>query len=100
MLDLDYRTPGQLIQGLLAQRGWNQNVLAIVLGIDRKIINRIVAGDRPVDAEIAIALSELFHIPAEWFLELQQKYDLARAKLTIRDDPKRATRAYLFGDLP
>jgi HTH-type transcriptional regulator / antitoxin HigA len=96
----DYRTPGQLIRALLKEKGWTQLVLGVVLGIDKTAVNKLVSDKRPVDATMALALEELFGVPAERFLELQKSYDLAKARITTRPDPKRATRAKLFGGLP
>lgn len=96
----EFRTPGQLIQALLDARGWTQRVLAIILQIDESGLNKIVAGKRPVDAELALALADVFGVSAERFLELQKSYDLAQARIVVRPDPKRADRALLFGDLP
>jgi HTH-type transcriptional regulator/antitoxin HigA len=97
---LSFATPGQLIAALLDERGWTKRVLAIVLGKDETGINKIIAGKREVDAELAIALEELFGVEADTFLRLQKSYDLARARIVSRADPGRATRARLFGDLP
>lgn len=97
---LEHRTPGQLIEELLEERGWSQRILAIVLDVDETGINKIVAGKKPVDAEMALSLGEIFGLPAEQFLDLQKKYDLAQARIIARPDPGRATRASLFGDLP
>lgn len=96
----DYKTPGQLLNALLAERGWSQRILAIVLEQDETGINKIVADKRPVSAALAVSLEAVFEVPAERFLDLQQKYDLAKARLVARPDPKRATRAHLFGGLP
>jgi HTH-type transcriptional regulator/antitoxin HigA len=98
--DDEYRTPGQLISELLRQRGWTKRVLAIVLGVDETGVNRLAADKRPVDAAMALTLEEVFGVPAERFLELQKSYDLAKARIVSRPDPARATRAYLYGDLP
>ncbi len=98
--DATYRTPGQLVQALLDAKGWTQIVLAVVLGVDKGIINKIVADKRPIDADMALALSDIFGVPAEEFMELQKSYDLATARISARPDPRRATRAQLFGDLP
>jgi len=95
-----YKTPGQLIQDLLDERGWTQRVLAIVLAADETGINKIISGKRPLDAEMALLLSELFGVEAERFLELQKSYDLAQARLLSRPDPSRVNRAHLFGKLP
>lgn len=97
---MEFKTPGQLIAALLAERGWTQRVLAIVLGMDETGINKLVADKRSVDADLAIALEEVFRVPAERFLALQQNYDLAKARITTVPDPSRATRARLYGDLP
>jgi HTH-type transcriptional regulator/antitoxin HigA len=96
----DFRTPGQLLEFLLKERGWTQKVLSVILGVEVTAINRIISGKRPVTAEMAILLSELFDTVPETFLELQKRYDLAKAQITLKPDPGRATRASLFGDLP
>jgi len=94
------RTPGQLISAALKSKGWTKRVLAVVLGMDETGINKIVSDKRPVRAEMALVLEELFDIPAERFLELQKSYDLALARITSRPDPQRSTRAQLFEGLP
>ena len=94
------RTPGQLIKAFLHSRGWTQRVLAIVLGVDQAIVNKLVADKKPVDAKMAIALSEVFGVRAEKFMDLQKSYELALARIVSQPDPGRRTRAYLFGDLP
>lgn len=96
----DYRTPGQLIQALLDARGWTQRVLAIVLDIDETGLNKIVSGKRAIDAGLALRLGQIFDVPAERFLGLQNEYDLAMARIILRPDPMLATRASLFGELP
>jgi HTH-type transcriptional regulator/antitoxin HigA len=93
-------TPGQLIESLLDARGWDQRALAAVLGIDAAALNRIISGKRRVDAETAIVLSEAFDVEPERFLELQQAYDLAKARLVVPTDGGRVNRAALFGQLP
>jgi HTH-type transcriptional regulator/antitoxin HigA len=95
-----YRMPGQWIQDLLDSRGWSQRILAIVLNVEETGINKLIAGKRPVDAEMAIALGDVFGEEPEKFLALQRSYDLAKARIVTRPDPGRATRAALFGDLP
>ncbi|MFA6412385.1 MAG: helix-turn-helix domain-containing protein [Syntrophales bacterium] len=96
----DFKTPGQLIEFLLNERGWTQRLLAVILGVDETGINKIIAGKKPVDAETSILFSEVFNISPEKFLDLQTAYDLAKARIVARPDPNRATRAHLFGGLP
>ncbi len=96
----DYRTPGQLIEALLSEKRWSQRTLSIVLERGETSINKMIAGKQPVDAETAILLEEVFGVEAEKFLSLQREYDLKLARVAVRPDPKRATRAFLFGGLP
>lgn len=95
-----YKTPGQYIQALLDERGWTKRVLAIVLSMGESGVNKMVADKQPIGAQLALALGEVFKVPAEHFLELQKSYDLAKARITAQPDPARNTRAFLFGDLP
>jgi HTH-type transcriptional regulator/antitoxin HigA len=96
----DFRTPGQFISALMEQRGWTQVTLAVVLGLDKSGVARLVADKRPIDAELALTLEELFEVPAEQFLSIQHRYDLALARVTRRPDPGRSLRAHLYGKLP
>lgn len=96
----EYRTPGQLLKALLAERGWTQGSLAIVLGVDASVINRICSDQRSIDAKQALSLNRIFGVPARDFLDLQTTYELAKAE--IEEPPPRdlLRRAQLFGDLP
>jgi len=96
----NFRTPGQLIEALLVDRGWTKRVLAIILRANETGLNKLIAGKKPVTAEMALLLGEVFNLPAEKFLKLQQDYDLAQASIVARPDPGRSTRAHLFGGLP
>jgi HTH-type transcriptional regulator/antitoxin HigA len=96
----DYRTPGQLVEALLIERGFDKQVLAAVLGVDNAIVSRIISGKKRVDAELAIALSEVLETPPERFMDLQQAYDLATARTVTRPDTGRAHRAALLAAFP
>lgn len=96
----EFVTPGQLIRALLEARNWTQILLAEVLGVTQPAINKLATDARPVDALMALRLSEVFGVPPEQFLDLQKSLDLARAKLVARPDPGRATRAQLLASLP
>lgn len=99
--DEPFKTPGQLIQSLLDERAWTKRVLAMVSGVDETGMNKIIAGTRPVDADMALVLHEVFpEVPPERFLFLQKQYDLAKARIIARPDPGRAKRAQIFGSLP
>lgn len=96
----NFKTPGQLIESLLTERGWTQRQLAVILNVGETGINKLIAGKQPIDAKMAIALGEVFGVPAEGLLSLQAEYELAQARILARPDDNRATRAILFGDLP
>jgi len=100
MMNAEARTPGQLIAALLNERGWSNRVLAIVLGINDPVISKMVSDKRPIDAAMALALEEVFGVPAQKFIDLQSSYDLAKARIEFRSDPKRAVRANIYGHLP
>ncbi len=93
-------TPGQRISQLLEERGWTKRVLAVVLGIDEASISRIIADKKPLTPGLALGLEDVFGLPAESFLEVQAKYDVAVARLSTPADPTRASRAKLFGNFP
>jgi HTH-type transcriptional regulator / antitoxin HigA len=95
-----YKSPGQLIEALLAEKAWTQRVLAAVLQVSESSLNKIIAGKQAVSAEVALMLEEVFRVPAERFLGLQSDFDLAKARLVAHPDPERATRAFIFGELP
>ncbi|MDH1475808.1 HigA family addiction module antitoxin [Comamonas thiooxydans] len=96
----EFKTPGQLIESLLLDRGWSQRVLAAVLSMSESTLNKLISGKQAVTAEIAIVLEEVFAVDAARFLALQQTYDLARARIVSRPNPTRAMRAQIFAELP
>ena len=98
--DSDCRTPGQLLKKLLDERGWSQRILAVILAVDVTIIHKMVSDKRRIDAQSALLLGEAFGVEPDRFLDLQKSYELAMARVISQPDPRRATRAYLFGDLP
>lgn len=99
-IDAKFKTPGQLIAHLLETRDWTQTFLASMLNINVTVVNKMISGTRPVDAEMSLRLGETFNIEPERFLKLQQAYDLAKARITTIPDPTRALRAQLYAELP
>ncbi|SIQ83614.1 ImmA/IrrE family metallo-endopeptidase [Bosea sp. TND4EK4] len=95
-----FKTPGQLLEWLLSERGWTKRTLAVVLDMDEQKINRFSSDKQPMTAEFAILLEEVFGVEASIFLALQCTYDLAKARIVAQPDPKRATRAQLHHGLP
>lgn len=74
------RHPGQYIKEEMEERGWSQRDLAFILGVSEQALNPILNGKRGISPEMAKALGEAFDVPAEFFANLQQAYDLAQAR--------------------
>jgi HTH-type transcriptional regulator/antitoxin HigA len=96
----DAKTPGQLLKALLDDKGWTQSVLAVVLGVDNAVVVRMVSDKRPIEATMALKLSDVFSVPAEVFFDLQKNYQLGVARVAEQHDPALKMRAALFGSLP
>lgn len=95
-----FKTPGQLITSLLAEREWSNRTLSVVLAIDEQKVSRLASDRQPMTADIAVLLEEVFSVDASVFLALQCTYDLAKARFVAQPDPKRVTRAQLHHGLP
>lgn len=95
-----FKTPGQLIEALLKERGWSKRTLSVVLEIDESKITRLTSDRQPVSADLAVLLEEVFGVDASVFLGLQASYELAKARISATSDPKRATRAAIHKGLP
>ncbi len=72
--------PGYYIREEMAERGWLQRDLAFILGVPEKAINAILQEKRGISPTMARALGEAFDVPAEFFANLQQSYELAQAQ--------------------
>src|SRR6267154_3798805 len=73
--------PGVFVKEEMEARGWSQRDLAFILGCSEQAINPILNGKRGISPEMAKALAEGFEVPAEFFANLQQAYDLAQARM-------------------
>ncbi len=73
--------PGVLIQDELTARGMTQKELAKVMGLNPTFLNEIIKAKRPVTADIAILLEEIFEIPADYWLRFQYQYEIDKARI-------------------
>lgn len=99
-MDYEFKSPGQLITHLVEQRGWSKRILATVLDMSETVVNKMTTDVRPISANDALLLEEVFNVPASTFLELQTNYDLAKARIKTTPDQTRSARAQLFSALP
>lgn len=72
--------PGFYIREELEARGWSQRDLAFILGCPEPVVNVIISGKRGISPEMAKALGKAFDVPAEFFSNLQNAFDLAQAR--------------------
>ena len=78
--------PGSILRHeFLEPLSMSSSKLANHVGVSRTCIERLVAGSTSVSADIAIRLARFFGTTPEFWLNLQQGYDLpeARAKTDV-----------------
>lgn len=89
--------PGYYIKEEMEARGWSQRDLAFILGSTDQTLNPLLSGKRGISPEMAKSLGEAFDVPAEFFANLQQAYDLAQARTP---DPSVAVRRNMQNTYP
>ena len=73
--------PGEILrEEFLEPLGLSQYRVAKATGVPPRRINEIVHGKRAVSADTALRLGRLFGTSAEFWMNLQAKYDLERAR--------------------
>ena len=79
--------PGEILrEEFLIPLGITANRLAIDLGVSPSRINEILKGKRGISAETALRLGRYFdNIGPEFWLNLQQRYDLEVARDALED---------------
>ncbi len=70
--------PGHIIKDSLDDLGLSITEAARVLGVSRPAISRVVNGHAALSPEMAVRLSKAFGSTPEFWLRLQQNYDLAQ----------------------
>lgn len=79
-------TPGEiLLEEFLQPLGVTQYRLAKEIGVPQRRIGEIVAGKRGITADTAARLGVYFGMEAEYWLNLQAHYDLARTRETLAE---------------
>lgn len=75
--------PGRILKRELKARGMSANKLALALRVPSGRITQIINAKRGISAETALRLSRYFGNSARFWMNLQTRYDLARAELEI-----------------
>lgn len=55
------------------------------LGVCRQTLHRVLAGTAAVTPEMALRLARLSSLPGQFWLDLQQAYDLSRAETDLAE---------------
>jgi HTH-type transcriptional regulator/antitoxin HigA len=72
--------PGEFIREELEARGWSQVDLADILGRPVQLVNEIIANRRGVTPETARGLAAAFGTTPQYWLRLDNAYQLSRSK--------------------
>lgn len=73
--------PGEvLMEDFLEGFGITQNKLAVSIGVPPRRINEIVHGKRGISADTALRLERYFGVSAQFWLNLQTRYELEVAE--------------------
>ncbi len=79
--------PGQiLLEDFLKPMGITQYRLAKTIGVPRRRIGEIIAGNRSITVDTGLRLSRFFGLSDGFWLRLQLDYDIEKAKQTLAAD--------------
>lgn len=90
--------PGDFLREELETRGWTQIDLAEVLGRNVALVNQIISGKRSITPETARGLAAAFGTSPEFWLRLEQSYQLWRVR--DKDATAISRRAILYSSAP
>lgn len=76
--------PGEHLREVLVQLGLTQAVFATALGVSPKRVSRVLRGQRPVTAELALRLGRALGQSPQYWLNLQTTYDLKTAQIEFK----------------
>ena len=95
MVLLDPISPGEVLaEEFLRPLGLSQNKLARDLDVPVARINDIIHAKRGISADTALRLATYFETSAEFWLNLQTRYDLKIAANAVGEHVKRSVRPH------
>jgi addiction module HigA family antidote len=87
--------PGEMLrEEFLLPLGISQNALAMKIRVPATRIGDIVHGRRGITPDTALRLARFFGNSAEFWLNLQQMYDLSKARIELTKTIEREVEAY------
>ncbi|GAA4472019.1 HigA family addiction module antitoxin [Rhodococcus olei] len=91
--DLSPIHPGEILrEDFLEPFGITQNRLATIIGVPPRRINEIVLGKRSITADTALRLAKAFGNSAQFWLNIQDRYELDIAADKLGDTLDSITR--------
>ncbi len=75
--------PGRILKREMSTRGLTANKLALALRVPSGRITQILNGNRGISAETALRLARYFDNSAQFWINLQSRYDLAVVEQNI-----------------
>jgi addiction module HigA family antidote len=87
--------PGEiLVKEFLEPLGLSQYRLAKDIGVTPRRINEIVHGRRAISADTALRLSQFFGMEAQFWMNLQSRYDMEVTRDQLQDKIKKEVRPF------
>jgi addiction module HigA family antidote len=84
--DFDPIHPGEiLLEEFLLPMGISQYRLAKEISVPQRRISEITQGKRAITADTALRLGRYFRMEAQFWLNLQSRYDLVRAEEKLNE---------------
>ena len=85
--------PGEILrEEFLVPLGLSASALAVALGVPANRVSSVVAGKRSVTADTALRLARCLGSTPEFWMNLQQQYDLRVAQVVGRESLRRVRR--------
>lgn len=93
--DFELIHPGEiLLEEFLQPMGITQYRLAKEISVPQRRISEIVQGKRAISADTALRLGRYFAMEAQFWLNLQSRYDLLRAESELGERLDKEVSAY------
>ena len=83
-----------LLEEFLEPLNLSQNRLALAIAVPPRRINEIVLGKRSITADTALRLAKYFSTEANFWLQLQNDYEVALAKEKLGSDIEEKVRVH------
>ena len=73
--------PGESLAEEMEFRGTSVDEIAAQSGLSAQLLDGIISGEKPITVTIAHALAASLEIPAQFWMNLQTKYDLTVSRI-------------------